>query len=340
MAGMEKVRPDPVLTNLSIEYKNEDLIGDMVLPTVNSDMRRDTYYEFGRTNFIPVEDYRAPGATASEVPGPTVTDHQFKCVNRAVRTKLTDEDLAEDDDQLQIEVGTTNNLTDQFLLAREIRIASMFTTKANYHTDLSVDVTTANKWGGNAATAEPFLDQWLAAEAAIHLKCLKLPNSAIIPYLVINAMRKDDDAKDRIKYTQTGLLSEDLVKSLLGVENIYVPRAAKLTADTLRVDASATGDGDLKSDGAFEYVWGKDVVAFYNNPTPAKRSMSFAYEFNWNATELPNNGAKPNRTVRRYYDEERSSWWLQLDSYTDPRFIAIDSSDKAIGGYIFKGAIA
>ena len=302
---MEKVRPDPVLTNLSVEYKNEDFIGDMVLPSVNSNLRRDTYYEFGRTNFIPVEDYRAPGAVASEVPGPTVTDHQFKCVSRAVRTKLTDEDLAEDDDQLQIEMGTTTNLTDQFLLAREIRIASMFTTAANYHADLQATVTTANKWGGNAATAESFLDQWLAAEQAIHIKCMKLPNSAIIPYLVLNATRKDDDAKDRIKYTQTGVLSEDLVKSLLNIENIYVPRAAKLDIN-FAVDSTTAGSGDLKSDGALEYVWGKDVIGFYNNPTPAKRSVSFAYEFNWNAAELPNNGAKPNRTVRRYYNELRA----------------------------------
>jgi hypothetical protein len=53
------------------------------------------------------------------------------------------------------------------------------------------------------------------------------PNTMVIGAYVLQALRNHPEILDRIKYTERGIVTEDLIASLLGVEKILVSYATR-----------------------------------------------------------------------------------------------------------------
>ena len=325
MATPDQVRPDKVLTKLSIAYKNEKLIADEVVPSVPVDEEGARYFVHGLTGFIPRDDARAPGGRASEIPGPEYSKDTYLATNRALKTKVTAEEIAKSDSVMNAMKSRTQNLKDQILVARECRVASMLRTQSNYHTDLSATVSTNDKWGANVTGGISVVKQIAKAQLAIHKKIIDEGNSIAIPYEVVSALEGDEDLLRRIINVTRGILTPSIIADLIGIENVYVPKGMAST-EAIKINSS---DEQVVT---LDYIWGKDVILFYRNPKPARETKSFAYQFDWKNKALP-------AGVRKWWDNDVSSYFVEENYYRDEKFVCVDSAGKAIGGYIFKGAI-
>jgi hypothetical protein len=70
------------------------------------------------------------------------------------------------------------------------------------------------------------------------------PNILVIGPHVLQALRNHPEILDRIKYTERGIVTEDLIASLLGVEKILVSYATQANGATFQ-DPADRGERDL-----------------------------------------------------------------------------------------------
>ena len=109
------------------------------------------------------------------------------------------------------------------------------------------------------------------------------PNTLVLSPHVFNALKNHYDVLDRVKYTETGIVTTSLLASLFEVDKVYVAWAV--------VNAGAKGASDNVG-----FIMGKNALLCYSNPNPSLRTPSAGYIFAW--TGLMGAGAYGNRIVR------------------------------------------
>ena len=109
------------------------------------------------------------------------------------------------------------------------------------------------------------------------------PNTLVLSPFAFNALKNHEDILDRIKYTQKGIVTTDLLATLFEVQHVYVAWSV--------VNSAAKGATDSVS-----FIMGKHALLCYANPSPALRKPSAGYIFAW--TGLEGAGAYGNRIVR------------------------------------------
>jgi hypothetical protein len=109
------------------------------------------------------------------------------------------------------------------------------------------------------------------------------PNTLVLSPYAFNALKNHEDILDRIKYTQKGIVTTDLLATLFEVEHVYVAWGV--------VNTAAKG-----ADASVDFIYGKGALLCYSNPRPALRKPSAGYVFAW--TGLEGAGAYGNRIVR------------------------------------------
>jgi len=321
------VHYDQFLTNLSVGITNEDMIADRVFPQVNVMKQSDKYYVHGTHLFRPRDDVRAPGAESSEVTGPRRSEDSYYCEEHALHTKVTDEEIANSDDSFTPEMDAVEIVQNAIMLSRERFVANLVTTSNNYNSNLrSTPSTLWNATGGN-----PVKDI-IAAGRAMHKIIFQRFNTVVIQCEVMDELRESSDLKDRIKYTQTAVLTEDMVASLLGVPtgNILVPEVGYDSDDPTA--NNETNPVDVIGKSSIGYVWPKDVILLYNPPRPSRRTPAFGYEFVWSGNGLING-------VRRWREDRIKSFIVEYNRYYDIKIVTKDSSSKILGGYLFKSPV-
>jgi hypothetical protein len=213
----------------------------------------------------------------------------------------------------------TELVTSKIWLGREIAMQSMVTTAANYATGYSTTLSGTSQWS-DYVNSTPIADV-RAGYRKIHSGLFFEPNVAIIPYQVMTQLEDHPDFIERIKYSERGVLTVDIIASILGLGQVIVPG----------VGYNSANPGQPATLG---YLWGKDVLLAYVPPRPGLRIPAYAYEFNWGY-----NGSAP-QVVERWREERRKSDIVRVSRRYDLKFTALDVNGKSIAGYLIKAAVA
>lgn len=327
--GGGNVHIDKVLTNISMGYTNEDFVGEALFPSVGVDKQSDIYYEFGREGWSPEIDagtdntLRAPGTPATEVPGMTVATNPYFAKERALKIPVTDEEQQNADTPLRPRRDGTQLVTDKLLIGKELQIKTIATTAANYVSGHSTTLSGTSQWSDYTNGVSDPKDDVKTARDTIHSKIFRRMNLGIFPYEVMSQLEDHPNIIERIKYSERGILTQDIISAVLGLGNILVPGAGVNSANA----------GAAESIG---YIWGKDVVLAY---VPARAGMkipAYGYEFSWNF----GGASGPRRQVTRWRDEDRVSDLVRVRHRYDLKLIAVDSSGDSLAGYVIKAAVA
>jgi hypothetical protein len=318
--GGGNVHIDRVLTQISVGYPNNGLAGDALFPMVRVRKQSDLYYIFGREAWSvdPGGDVRAPGTPAHEIPGMTVSTQAYFAVEHALKIAVTPEERENADSPLSPERDATELVTSKLLLARELVFQSKAVTATNYASGYSTTLSGGAQWNVYA-TSDPIADI-RAGFRKIHAGLFLEPNLAVIPYQVMTQLEDHTDFIERIKYSQRGVLTVELVASLLGIQQVIVPGVGINTANP----------GQAVS---LSYLWGKDVVLAYVPPRPGLKIPAYGYEFVWGYGNMP-------QVVDRWFDNDRKADMIRVQRRYDIRHIALDGTSKVIAGYLIKAAVA
>jgi hypothetical protein len=269
------------LTNISIAYmqSSDAYIADKVFPSVPVQKQSDLYWKYNKAEWRRTDvEKRAPSTESPGTGWSVNTDSYFAHVY-AVHKDIDDQLRANADSNFSLDRDATNFVTNQLLMKRDIDWVNKYFKSGVWGTD--------REGVASSATGAQFL-QWDNAGSTpiedvtsqiIEFRELTgfAPNTLVIGPYVLQALRNHPELLDRIKYTERGIVTEDLIASLLGVERILVSYATQ--ANTPQFQNPAT----TEANATYSFIAdGKSALLAYSPKSPSVMQPAAGYTFTWN----------------------------------------------------------
>ncbi len=253
-------RVDQVLTNLSLDYRPEGHIADMVLTmlpvpkwsgiitgygTAHLQLYNTRVFDRGSYHTVPTVD--------------RTLNNTYVVDNHGVKDFVTERDREEVEQPFMAKADVTMGLKNLLMTEKEFAIASLMTTASTFATDNSETLSGDAQWSDyeNSDPLEDFKDAitqvWQAAK--------RIVNTAIIPFDVLQALRFHPKITN--VYGSTGkfeAISVDQLKRAIGIPNILIPSAAYVNAS-----------------GVETAFWGKDVAVYHKASFAMKHQRTLGY---------------------------------------------------------------
>lgn len=300
---------DVALTNFSKGYRQNELIADVLAPRVPVAKQSGKYWIFGQEDKeLTEQTLRAPGAVPQESRMSLSSDSYF-CDSHALQDVLPAETEA-NYEAGNMEQDTTGQLQGKILLDREVALAAKLTSTAV----LTQNVTLA---GGDQFSDYANSDPGGVVETAIAKIVLEAgvkPNVMAMGDPVFRILRNHPVIKKQFAYSQRDKLSEQDLATFFGIERVIVGSAVKRAA------------------GANSFVWGKDIVIAYANPSAAEKDISLAKTFVWSGAPMTIGGYGV--MVFPHPMQSAKAKIVSVDFYYGQKVVAVE------GGYLIKAAVA
>jgi hypothetical protein len=301
MADISLQYLDQPLNNVSVGYQNDDYFAERLFPVVPVQKQSGRYWVFGKEKFRQYETIRHAGSEAREIAPWTLSNSAYFCDDHSLKDKISDEEIA-NASGTDLEINTTENLTDALLLDLEIRVANLIVNNAS---SLSFNTTLSgtSQWS-DYVNSDP-ISAVEAQKTVIKQAIAKTPNTLAVSYPVFATLRQHPRIIDRFKYTQVGVLDEAALKTAFGVDNFWVMGAEYDTAN----------EGQPPS---LNFVWGKSALLAYILPEPRRREVTLGYCFRW-LFGAPDLGGT---LTKRYRVEAKTADVIEVHRYDDIELVA------------------
>jgi hypothetical protein len=134
------------------------------------------------------------------------------------------------------------------------------------------------------------------------------PNTLVMGPDVYNALLQSTPILERIKYSERGIITEDLIRSVLNVERLVVTWTTENTAPRGAEDK-------------IDFMNSKSMLLVYAAPNPGLQTLTGGYVFSW--TGLLGAGAFGTR-IKRWRMEEIASDRIEGEMAFDMKVVAPD----------------
>lgn len=278
---MQDAHIDRALTNISVAYLQDAsaFIADKVFPIVPVKRQSDVFYVYNKGDFMR-DEAQLRGAATESAGGDYGVEAStpYFCRKHAFHKDVTPEERANYDEPLDADKDATDFVSQKMLIRREMEWASKFFTTGVWGKEISG--TTDTKW--DVATSNPIK---MITDAAVQMAAETgfKPNTLVLSPFAFNALKNHEDILDRIKYTQKGIVTADLLATLFEVDRVFVAW-------------SVVNSANKGAANAVDFIMGKHALLCYSEPRPALRKPSAGYIFAWSGLE--GSGAYGNRIVR------------------------------------------
>jgi hypothetical protein len=310
------------LTNVAIGFMQSDteFVASRVFPNVPVQFQSGTFWKYSRAAWNRTDAKpRAPGTESAGSGWDLETDTYYANV-KAVHTDIDDQTRANADTIFNLDRDGTEFVTRQILLRRELDWVTNFLTAGVWDTDLT-GVAAAPGAGQflqwNDAASTPIADIKAQVIALTQLTGFR-PNTLVLGPEVYDALTEHPDIIERIKYSERGIVGNDLLAALLGVPRIFVPYAVRNTA----------AEGAAESNA---FIHSTNALLVYAAPNAGIRTPSGGYTFSWRGylgmTDL---GTR----VKKFRMEEIASDRIEAESAYDMQVVAPEM------GTLFASAVA
>lgn len=314
---------DAALTDISVAFEQAEtaFVAGLVFPVVPVMKKSDKYFVYDQAAFHRSDARgRAPGAPIA-MSGYTLSKDSYTCERFGLGHPIADPERDNADPAVQnLEADATDYLTQQLLLRDEIDWTSTyFTTSVWTGASSTTDMTGSST--APASTAAGFL-KWSnvasvpiedihGEQGAVQKRTGKKPNTLVVGWNVWNALRDHPDILDRIKYTERGIVTTDLVASLMDVDRVVVASAMR--------DSSVEGSTTVSDD----YILGSAALLCYVPASPGLKTPSAGYQFVWTGrtgTPASGRGAR----IKRYRNEPLESDIIEAEKWRDFKVVSAE----------------
>lgn len=288
MPTMQNAHIDRALTNVSVSYLQDAsaFIADKVFPIIPVKRQSDVFYRYSKEDFMR-DEAQVRGAATESAGGDYGVEAQepYYCRKHAFHKDVTPEERANYDEPLDADKDATDFVSQKMLIRREMAWATSFFKTGIWGREIAgaaSNPTADQALHWDLGTSNPIKDITDAGVKMASETSYK-PNTLVLSPFAFNALKNHEDILDRIKYTQKGIVTADLLATLFEVDHVYVAWSV--------VNSAAKG-----ADANVNFIMGKHALLCYSNPRPALRKPSAGYIFAW--TGLEGSGAYGNRIVR------------------------------------------
>lgn len=274
MPNRSDIHIDKALTNLSVKYFQDasNFIADKVFPVVPVAKQSDRYFMYKKEDWFR-DDARLRAMGAESAGGDYDIDNTptYFCQKYAFHKDVFEEDRVNADSPLTPDQDATEFVVDKILLNRENNWANTYFKSGVWAQDM------AGAASSSAGTSIIFWDDYDHSDPISDIANMatamaevtgKRPNTLTIGRRVYDVLRQHPDILDRIKFTQRGVVTSELLASLFDVDRILVANAIQNTA--------------VKGKKAnMEFTLGNNMLLTYAPPAAGLKKASAGYIFSW-----------------------------------------------------------
>lgn len=264
------------LTNMSISYMQDknDFIADKVFPAIPVKKQSDRYFVYTKEAWFRTEAAKRAPASESVGTGFSLDNTPtYFCDKWALHMDIDDDERDNQDDPLDIEFDATELVTQQLMIRREkLFMANYMTTGvwtgwqvSGSPVDYAPNTHGAGYW--DSSTSNPMLDVD-KIRSQVKSRTGRKPNKMVVTDNVFAALKNNPSVLDRIKYTQRGIITEELLAALFGVQQFLVAGAVFNSAKE-----GQAGNFGFMSNNLFLLAYAPDA--------PGLRKPSAGYIFQW-----------------------------------------------------------
>ena len=295
------------LQALTIGFTPKGMIADRVSPRIPVTVQSGKYRIFGKNNLIQRKADWHPGMIPNAIETRWSSGNFYAEIYK-LRQMILDAERVNNQSALlggipDLEGVYTQNVTNALAIAREKRIATLFTTPGNYPGANVITKAGGSEWnlvGGEAVFTDLITLAGTVADAAM---VTMADLSVVIPEPVFRtALMRNTALLDAIKYTQKGIVTEDMLAALLGVKEVIISRSMTAGAG-LEIAGADVLTGYTASYLWLDTVWVGLIAEGQNDMVP-----TFSRSFNWTAAT-----GGQTRQVRTYRaaDEGQQADWVE-----------------------------
>lgn len=275
-----------------------------LFPVVNVSKQSDRYYIIEKDAWTRRENARrAPGTPANRIEF-SVSSNGYFADNYALAHEIPIEDLANSDDAIQLRQSAVNNLVESLLRDLEVRVANLVTSISNVGSGVSL--TGASAW--TATQSADIVSQIQTAHAFISQATGFRANTLVLDRDSYELARVNQRLLNNFRYTDGGMLSDQALRTIFGVDRIVVSDAVYNTAQ----------EGKSAS---MSRIFGSNALLCYVNPNAVGRmTATFGLAFRWR----PAGAAAPFQVTRSTENQAGSKHVevIEVGYYQDEKIVA------------------
>ena len=322
---------DPILTNFSVGYKSQVLVGEQLLPITPVNTQNGRYRVYDRSAWLLYKSRREPGTVAHEIQGGKWAEDTFSTQEHSLQAPIFDEERQQlnsqgglanpvfgGDLQLDPERDATEMVTEALLLEHEQKVSTLLLATGSYDAgNLHGALGATAKWDYQdpaTYTGDP-VAVIRTGMRVIYAATGRWPNTLLIPRLGATFLETHPNITDR--FVNFALTMPDAFRQLTGFEGkIVLAESSYNAADNIDASESITS------------FWGKDVVLLLVDPIPGQRTKTFGKTF---AQTYPNGTIRP---TDRWREEPRKADIVRTSFKYDLKIVS------NVAGYLIQDAFA
>ncbi len=324
---------DPILTNLSVGFVDQNLYGTQLFPITPVNTQSGRYRVFDRSDWLIFEDVRDPGTVAREVKGRKWSEDTFKTREHALQSVIYDEENQQLNSQggfanpvfggaIQIDphADATKNITRAILLRHENKVSTLIRDTSQYPAANTVTLSGTSQWDNLSGGTYPYVtsnpvNDILTGVRAIWTATRRYPNVMAIPTMGMSYIENHPRIIDRFKNFR--LTQPDAFQLLTGFEGKII-----------NVDSLYNAADNVDATQSITDFWGKDVWLGIVDDTPGLYTQTFGKTF---TQVYPDGSIRP---ADRWREEARKADVVRVSMKYDLKVVS------NIAGYVIKTAFS
>jgi len=301
-------RINRALSNISVQYKNDEYIFGKVLKDIPVLNESDKYWVYNADYTLP-ETIRANGTPANMVTWSASTS-TYRVDEHALKDVVTERDRDNTETPLSMDKDTVEFLTDKIMLRQEYEAHKLLFTTTTFSNNTTF--VSATSWRNATTTCANPIVSVLSATGKIIKSSGKRPNTMVMGWEVLEALKNNSLVYGRIQYVERAIITEEILQAVFDVQSIYVGTAV--------LDTSKEGVHTSTSQG---FLWEDDTLVAYFAPNVSRKMVTAAANFRVKKKGLP-------YRVKKWYEEDIEGTYIEVQTMCKPKAIATAT------GYLFK----
>lgn len=304
--GPGTVHDNATMSNLSVQYANEEYIGDQLMPILPVDKKSNIFFKYGQRDRIAYpDDTLGPRGETAELQESRTTDN-YACITRGFSNGVDAETLENQDTPLDELVDVNDSVSEARAFKVEQRISTALTTVGSYAAANTSAIGAGSRWdtagGGNPIKniQDALAAIWTGRGPSVLVMWSSLD--------VYNVLSRHPAILDLFKYTGTapGLATPSMIAGFFGISKYLVGKAR---SDTANIGQTVS----------LSRLWGSDNFGIVRVALRASiRNASFGYVFQHGTVES-----------QQWYDPrfgKRGFWYAKQAWAHDYKVVANDTA--------------
>jgi hypothetical protein len=235
------------------------------------DKQSDKYFVYSKNDWLRDEARVRTDGTESVGSGYNITTDNYYADVFAIHKDIGDQTRANADAPINVDREAAEFVTHRLLTRREIQFVTDFMTTGKWSKDITgvaASPTTNQTIQWSDYTNSDPIEDIEAGKASILSTTGLEANTLVLGYDVFRRLKNHPDLVDRIKYTSSQTITEDMLARMFDIERVLVSKSVKAT--------NAEG-----ATGAYSFTTGKTALLAHVAPNPGILTPSAGYTFSW-----------------------------------------------------------